>query len=205
VKLAIQIKQKGAWREVGRLLKDGPKFMRKSVEKELREFAKELRDKIVEGVEAQAPGGKAFKPLKKTTLAARRFRGFDSQKALIGSEKKNLLESITVRKKGDKIVVGVFGTRKGHGGIGVEGAGEINEYGKTILIPYTAKMRRFLHAMFKQEGLSKPGNGNKDIIKVKVPARPFVDPVIKKYASSAAISKRIGDKVRNNLKSAFRL
>lgn len=202
--MVITTKRTGAWREVGNLLKNGPPVIRRGVKTQVIGMAEEIRDKIVEGIRTQAPGGKPFKPLEQDTLAARRRRRFNGPLALIGSQAENLIKSVVVKKRGGGLIVnvGVFSKKKTRRGATVYGVGEMNEYGKTIKRRLTPKMRRFLHAFFRKEGLLKEGNSKKGLMLITIPARPFIDPVVKKYGRRAAIKWKIVSWVEKQLRAA---
>lgn len=145
------------------------------------------RRKIIEGLREQAPGGKRFKPLSPATLAVRRFMGFGGTKALIRTG--SLRNSVTVRIVGDGAFVGILRTARGKNGQSLANIADIHEHGAgPYLIVMTDKMRRFLAAAFARAGLLQSGSrgslggGSRwGVLVIRIPPRPFLQPVFDKY------------------------
>lgn len=61
----------------------------------------------------------------------------------------------------------------------------VHEFGsRPIAVKLTPKARAFLHAAFRRAGLDSPSTG---IAIIKVPARPFLCPVLEKYGADAEV------------------
>jgi phage gpG-like protein len=200
-----EVRKVGAWSKVGRLLVSAPQRMRAAVDKALLQEAQFFRTKIVEGIREQAPGGQAFKPLAPTTLAIRKFRGFKGSKALMVQG--DLRNSITVVKEHEGVFVGVLRTAKGRSGQPLVNVAAVHEYGSPpIVVKLTPKARAFLHAAFRKAGLDRPGGQGPStgIAVIKVPARPFLEPVFQKYgANPDEVSRRFLERVAKNLGGEF--
>ncbi len=196
-----EVKKIGPWSRVGKLLAATPRRMREAVDKALLQEAQFFRTKIVEGIREQAPGGRAFAPLAPTTLAIRRFRGFKGTKALLVQG--DLRNSITVVKEGGGVFVGVLRTAKGKSGQPLVNVATVHEYGSPpIVMKLTPKVRRFLHAAFRRDGLDSTVDGRPSIgiAIIRVPARPFLGPVFEKFSANVdEVSRRFLDRVAGNL------
>jgi phage gpG-like protein len=94
----------------------------------LMQEAQYLRKQIVQGIRDQAPGGKAFKPLKQSTIERRRRAGFTGTKALIRTG--DLRNSIAVKRAGTNgVFVGILRTATSRGGDILVNLAKIHEYG----------------------------------------------------------------------------
>ncbi len=176
------VKKTGDWALARRLLTSAPLKLRAAVEMAMRQEAEAIRREIVQGITKQAPGGKGFKPLSPLTLAARRLAGFKGTKALM--VKGDLRNAIAAIVRGDEAFIGVPRKGKDKDGKPVIDIAELNEYGsKPIIIPMTAKMRRFLFKLFAEAGVQKRGSlGNaKGVVVMRIPPRPFLRPVFEKF------------------------
>lgn len=151
----------------------------------VRQEAQFLRKKIVQNITSGGnKAGAPFAPLSPNTIVSRRFRNRPVGKVLI--DQADLRNSITVHVNGDEAFVGVHRTARGKDGRYLSSVAKVHEFGQTIAIPVTRAMLRFLMVMFKQadspQQTSKPGRlrvGGQLI--VKVPARPFIRPVVEKH------------------------
>ena len=155
--------------------------MRKAVLAEAQLFRKE----IVEGITSQAPGGEAFKPLSKLTLALRELAGFHGTKALLHHA--DLRNSVSVVEKEEGVFTGVLRTARAKDGESLVDIAELNETGTRhpIVVPVTEKVRKLFLALFL-EGLAKaPLAKETQVLVYTIPARPFLAPVWKKLAPGA--------------------
>jgi hypothetical protein len=202
----IRVHTTGDWVKASRILGAAPMKIRVALDRAVLQEAHFFRRKVVEGFREQAPGGKQFKPLSETTLAIRRFKGFGGTKALIVTG--DLRNSISVIKKmttfGAEAFVGVLRSARGKGGRKLINIAEVHEFGsRPIMIPVTPAMRKFLMAAFSASGLTGGGGGGggfrRGIIIVKIPARPFIRPVIEKYFDGPKAAARFHARVAANL------
>lgn len=151
-----------------------------------------LRGQMVQGITDQAPGGKQFKPLSPLTLAARRLRRFRGTKALM--VRGDLRNQITVMRKGKRVFVGVLKTATGRDGKKLINIANVHEFGEVIVIKVTPKMRRYLAMLYRAAGIprvSGPGGGGKDVVVIRIPARPFIRPVFERDAKPADVKVRL--------------
>lgn len=195
----------GAWAQVGKLLRNGPKLMAAASRMALKQEAEFFRTKIVQGIRDQEPGGKQFRPLSPKTLAVRRFLGFTGTKALIRSG--YLRNSVTVVNRGDDYFTGVLKSAKSKDGKSIADIASVHENGsRPILIKTTPAMMRLLAAAFRAEGLTEPaptGANKTGIIVVQIPARPFIGPVFAKYGSLSVALPRMEERLRKILIGTF--
>lgn len=167
-----------------------------------------LRSKIVEGIREQSPGGEPFRPLSPITLAIRSFEGFKGKKALL--RRGDLRNSILVHKvAGGKTFVGVLRTARSKTGKSLINVAELNEYGsRTIVIPITPASSRFYHAALRRAGIESQGKhhgGGTPIAIMRIPARPFIAPVGRKYARPEDVKKRFYTSVLKTMGPDYKL
>lgn len=164
---------------------------------------------MVEGFREQAPGGQRFKPLSETTLAIRRFTGFSGTKALIvrGDLRSSIKVVVRPGVLGAEAFIGVLRSAKSRDGKDLVNIAAVHEFGtRTFLIEVTPAMRRFLAAAFSQElgGLEGGGGGlSRGVIVVKVPARPFLQPVVDAFFTGPIASARFQTRVAAALGGTF--
>ncbi len=153
-----------------------------------------LRKKLVQGIRKQAPGGKTFRKLAKTTVATRRFRRFRGTKALIRTGGQGLVGSFSVLQKRDLVFIGVQRSARAKDGRRLADIMRLNEFGSDpIVIKVTPKMQRFLHAAFKKHRKTKgvEGSGGAGVIIVQIPPRPVFGPVFKRHAKPEQLRVRV--------------
>jgi hypothetical protein len=177
-----------------------------------------LRGEMIKGIQAQAPGGSAFKPLSPLTLAARRLSGFRGTKALMvhgdlrnGTRVENL-------GKGRGAFIGILRTAKASDGKPLVNIAEVQEFGAgPIRIELTKKVMRYLAVLFRElhgEGAipkpfwlikakSRGWAGAKQYIVTKIPPRPFIRPVFEMFATPEAVKKRIEECMAELLKGVL--
>lgn len=185
----------GQWSEAERILREGPLKLRDAIHRAVLQEAHFLRGKIIEGLDSQSPGGRRIDPLADSTLAVRRFLGFRGTKALI--RRADLRNGFTVRSPGHaQAFIGVLRSARGRDGHMLANVAEVQEFGsRPIVIPITPKMRRFLAAALGKQGGSGGGGGGTGIIVTRVPARPFIRPVIEKYGSPDQLRQRFAERL----------
>ncbi len=179
----MTVQKNGDWGLARQLLTAAPLKLRAAVEIAMRQEAEALRKEIVQGITRQAPGGKSFKTLSQLTLAARRLAGFKGTKALM--VRGDLRNAITTIIQGAEAFVGVPRKAKDKEGKPAIDIAELNEFGsKPIVIPITAKMRRFLFKLFAEAGVQRRGalGGAKGVVVMRIPPRPFLRPAFEKHA-----------------------
>ncbi|HPM52062.1 MAG TPA: phage virion morphogenesis protein [Rhodoglobus sp.] len=180
----MTVRRTGDWALARRILAEGPMKLKASVGTALRQEAEVLRNEIVTGITSQAPGGEPFKPLSPLTLAARKLAGFGGTKALM--VRGDLRNSVATIVQGDEAFVGVPRKARNRDGRSLVDVAQVQEFGSNpIVIPVTARMRRFLFAMLRKAGKEpQPGSG-KGVVVVTIPARPFLRPAFRKFSEGA--------------------
>lgn len=176
----------GGWNEARRILAAAPRRFRSAVDRAVLQEAQLYKKEIVEGLTTGKPGGKAFKPLADTTLATRRARGVRGSKPLIA--RGDLRRSISVVKGPfGGAFVGVLRSARGTDGQALVNVAEVQEFGKTVVVPITPKARRFLMMALRQAGIEPEGGGGggRGIAVVRIPARPFLRPVFEMLGKDA--------------------
>ena len=193
----MSVTRVGDWNKAAKFLAEGPRKAEAGLDRALRREAEVFRKEVIQGITKGAPGGKKFQKLSKFTLAMRKSRGFRGRKPLI--EGGDLRRSIKVVKgPGVSYFVGVLRQARGKNGQPLVNVAAVQEFGATITIRLTTKMRRFLAMTFRQAGLPKPTSSAKSTLVVKIPARPFLQPVADKLRSGSAA--RVGATMEKFLK-----
>lgn len=196
----------GDWDKLKRIVEKAPEKLEKALQQSLKQEAQFFRNKIVEGIREQAPGGKPFKPLSEKTLAMREARGFKGTKALI--VRGDLRNSVTVAQQGDGVFVGVLRTAKSKDGKDLYNVAAIHEYGAgPFVIRWTEKARAYVMAKLRESGQKitrrkHPVPGS--IVVVKIPARPFIRPVWDAFAKPPEqVADRFMRRLARNLHGDF--
>jgi hypothetical protein len=188
----------GDWSKTRRTFFANATQLNRAIRKAMKQEGQFLRKKLVQGIRKQAPGGRQFKKLAKTTVATRRFRRFRGTKALIRTGGQGLVGSISVLQKRDFVFIGVQRTVRADDGRLLADIMRLNEFGsKPIVIKMTAKMRRFLFAAFEAHRATRglEGEGGGGIIIVRIPPRPVFGPVFKRFAKPSVLKKRVMNRV----------
>jgi len=192
------IRKVGAWGKTFKTLLAIPARVKAASHIAVMREAHLMRREIVQGIGKGAPGGKKFTPLSPLTIATRRHRGFRGTKIL--QETGTLKNSITVvsPRKGTAFV-GVLRSATGKDGRPLINIAQVHEFGsKAIVIRKTPEMIAMLHIMFRKAGVpEKPGTG-RSVIVIKIPPRPFLQPVFDKLAPGA------GERVQQAMIAALR-
>jgi hypothetical protein len=170
----------GDWARLGTAFANLSMRFPQAMESALHEEGEFYRNKMIEGIREQAPGGQPFRPLSPVTLALRKLMGFSGTKALIRtSEMRNNIVSIPGK---GWVFVGIPKTARGEDGRNLAEIGGINEYGGVVRASISkARMRLIAAAMRKTRGRSSGSGGGAGIGMVRIPARPFIRPVIAMY------------------------
>lgn len=176
------VRKTGPWEQTSRMLSRAAGGLEGAIMTALRQEAEMLRGTIVKGITAQAPGGQAFTPLSKLTLASRALKGRGGSKALI--ETASLRNSIKAEVKGNLAAfVGVPRSAQTKGGKSAMNIAQIHEFGGAPVIQkITPKMRRFLFALYRKAGIEpdtdKAGRG---VVVHQIPPRPFLRPSFEQW------------------------
>lgn len=197
--MSIDIKLGGAWAKLEAILKDGDRRLAAAAQKAVLQEAHAIRGKVIENINSGGTlAGKPFAPLSPMTLIVRRFRGFNGTKPLIVSGA--LVGSVTVQKVAGGVLVGV--NRKSAGGVNLAKLHE--EGGGPWTRPMTDRQRRFLAAALRSAGQRMgdvPGGGG--VLKIRIPARPYFQPVIDRFAQSEDVRRRFWEVIAKETKGDF--
>lgn len=203
----------GDWAIASRILSTAPARMRRALDIATLQEAHYLRRKVVEGFREQAPGGQPFLALSAGTLAVRKLRNFRGTKALI--VRGDLRNSINVRRMGSGAAfVGVLKSARAKDGKSLANIAEVHEFGSNpIIIKITPKMRAFLHIMRAENGRDSRGRfararsqyavASTGFIVMRIPARPFLRPVVEKYFKPNDVRDRFLGRVAAALNGDF--
>ena len=179
----MTVRRTGDWELARRVLAAGPARVKEALGTAIRQEAHLLRREIVEGITAQAPGGRAFEPLAPTTLAARRLAGFRGTKALLRNS--DLRNAIVVIAEGNEAFIGVARTARAPKGTSLMNVASIHEFGAgPFVIPMTPRMRRFLFVLLRRAGVEPRSRGGKvqGAVVVRIPPRPFLRPAFEAFS-----------------------
>lgn len=200
----IKVKLFGDWQKTARIA-DGmqARFERAQQQAVMRE-AHLVRSHIVKNITSGGShAGRPFAALAPGTLIIRAFRGFGGSKPLLVTG--GLRNSVSVVKlAGGAVFVGVRRGTAAKGGKGGANLAEVHEFGGSWTVKMTARMRRFLAAAYRRAGQqfgrgSKGGGKGAGVIVVRIPARPFVGPVVEKFAKPEDVKKRFWDNVAKGM------
>jgi hypothetical protein len=92
--------------------------------------------------------------------------------------------------------VGLLRTARGKDGRPLANIGKVHEYGQTIAAPVTKAMLRYLHLMFRKGAKKKERHEGTmgirlgEVLVVRVPPRPFIQPVADKFFGNKAIARK---------------
>ncbi len=180
----MAISRTGDWARARELLSNTSGRLKGAVERAMKQEAHALRNEVVRGLTAQAPGGEPIRPPAPLTLAARQLEGFGGTKSLL--VRGDLRNAISVITDGDEVFIGVLRSAKSRTGESLADIARVQEFGgPPVIIPITPKMRRYLAVLFKRAGSPRrPGSG-RGVVVTQVPARPFLRPAFEKFRASA--------------------
>lgn len=222
----ITVRRYGDWKKLSAVVDSMRVRHERAVRVALLREAHFLRGRMVVGIASGSPGGQAFAPLKATTLAMRKARGFSGSKPLIvtGSLRRSI-SVVQVRGSvglGGAVFIGVHRQTKGKGGKSMTNIAEIHEYGRSWKQKLSPRARRYLFAILGKSKIGRgpagrntrgqftrgkyqraggPGDGT---ISIHIPARPFVRPVYREYAQPDAVKQRFIKNVASGVGGVFR-
>jgi hypothetical protein len=186
----IQIKLLGDWQRASAITSSMAARFEKAQERAVLQEAHRLRGLIVQNITSGGQlAGAPFAGLSPGTLVVRAFRGFGGTKPLMVTGA--LRNSVSVVKLAGGAVFG--GIRRGttKGGKGGANLAELHEYGGSWTQRMTARQRRFLAAAYRRAGqkfgTGAPGSG---MLRIRIPARPYVGPVVQRFAQPEDVKAR---------------
>lgn len=176
----------GEWKEAQELLKAGPerinKALKKAIAQEGLHFTKLIKQNIQKGLDPPLKSAGGGRDKSGRFLKTGRKGG---SKPLIATG--DLLGSITsiTSDNGLSAFVGIPRAARGHQGQVVRLAA-IHEFGATIVVKITEKMRRFLFGVLFKDKKPKGTPNKRGFLIIHIPARPFVRPAFEEGAKGAA-------------------
>lgn len=192
----MAISRTGDWARARELLSNTSGRLKGAVERAMKQEAHALRNEVVRGLTAQAPGGEPIRPPAPLTLAARQLEGFGGTKSLL--VRGDLRNSISVIADGDEVFIGVLRSAKSSTGDSLADIAQIQEFGgPPVIIPITPKMRRYLAVLFKRAGSPRRLGSGRGVVVTQVPARPFLRPAFEKFRLGA--SRRLLQRIASSL------
>ncbi|MFZ5446560.1 MAG: hypothetical protein ACOZQL_41615 [Myxococcota bacterium] len=192
----MAISRTGDWARARELLSSNSGRLKGAVERAMKQEANALRNEVVSGLTAQAPGGEPIRPPAPLTLAARQLEGIGGTKSLL--VRGDLRNAISVIADGDEVFIGVLRSAKSSTGESLADIAQIQEFGgPPVIIPITPKMRRYLAVLLKRAGAPRgPGSG-RGVVVTQVPARPFLRPAFEKFRGGA--TQRLLERIARQL------
>jgi hypothetical protein len=198
--MTLTVKRIGDWAKATNQIELVRRRLHPELKKAVVQEAYWFHNHMKEGIRSGAPAGKKFKPLSPLTLLIRRTTGQGGGGKILISPAATLSQSIVVVDSGNTIFVGVRrGAAKG------ANIAEIHEGGKTFSQALSARARRFIFAQLRKAGATPPpGKGGRAVtVRIRIPARPFISPVIEKWGKPAAVSGRVAKRVAKALGGAI--
>jgi phage gpG-like protein len=200
----LGVKLVGDWENATRITERMNERFDQAAEKAILQEAHYLRGKMVQNVTTGGNlAGAPFAPLSPMTLAVRQFTGRGGTKPLIVTGA--LRNAITVIKVNGGVFVGIKRSSKGKGGGGGANLAELHEFGGGPWTrPMTDKQRRFLAAAARNAGIhfgDPPQGGH--ALKIRIPARPFIQPVVDQFARGEDVKKRFWNSVARSMGGDF--
>lgn len=214
----IRAKLFGDW-EKSRTILNNIGGVRAAIDMAVLAEAQYARREIVKGITNQSPGGKDFLPLSQLTLLTRRARGFRGTKALIVTA--TLRNSIKVTPMGrGRAFVGILRSVTTPDGKELHNIARVHEMGATIVIRVTPRMRAWLLHTLRESGFkfrvkdkqagrykkgkflpSAKGGFRRGVIVIRIPPRPYIQPVIEKiFSDPIGVRNRLAMRIANRLK-----
>ena len=187
----MKILKTGDWGKARAHLRRGPARLKAAMQAAVHQEAHELRKEIVKGLTSQSPGGKSFEQLSPLTIAARRMAGFKGTKALI--RRGDLRNAVAAIVRAGWAFVGVPKKARASGKDLVDIAALQENGSEPVVIPKTPRMKKFLSALLREAGVEPKKGSGKDVVIMRIPARPFLKPAFDEYVKHAR--KRFAERV----------
>lgn len=176
----------GQWKKAMQILTSAPTRIPPALRKAIMQEAHFLRAKMIEGLKSGSPGGQTLVPNSPLTIAKK-----GSSKPLIDSGA--MMRSIAVHATSGGAFVGIKRGAVGKGGKDTVNLAMLHEKGAVITMRMTQRQRRFLFVMLSKHGSSattSAGSGG-GMLRIRIPARPFITPVLDMYAKPADVKHRV--------------
>lgn len=206
---SVRVTKVGQWAEASKILKSGPFAVPAAIMAATRQEAEVMRKLMIRNLSQQGNlAGAPFLSHSSATKLTRKFRRRPTGKVLIDTAQ--MRNSITVKQKGLEVFVGILRTSRGKDGRPLANIARVHEFGQTIAVPVTRAMLRFLHTMYAKGGKKSSKSTSTDKMElgstmlIRIPARPFIQPVVDKfYSNPAVVRARFNARVGFILGGAF--
>lgn len=182
----MTIEKTGDWELAERILAATPRELERAIGKAVHQEALHFERLVKLRLQAGPPP-----PLSPWTVAGRKTgSGKGGDKPLNASG--DMLGSISVVPNSvgeSEKFIGIPRAATGHGG-NVMNLADIHEFGRSITVRFTPKMRRFLFGVLLKNlpagggGSSGSGTGKRFLV-IRIPARPFIVPAFEEGAKEA--------------------
>ena len=151
-----------------------------------------LGERIMKRYVTDAGGQGWVAPLSPWTLASRRLGGPGGKRPKLKGTKPliatgDMRNNITHKVEGGAAFVGLMKSAKRKDGKGLVDLAAVHEFGKTIVIRITPKMRKFMAILAREVGDKKgapTGSGaTKTFLVIRIKARPFIRPSFEQWST----------------------
>lgn len=193
----MKVRKYGQWDELRRILSTLPKRLPGAMKYAVNAEAQSLRGHMIKNISSGGThAGKPFAPLSAATIVMRKFTGFSGTKPLNATG--GLRAQVSVVNYAGGAFIGI--KRGAPHKSGIANLAFVHEFGATINVNKTRKMIRFLASAFRAAGKEfGSGGSGKATITIRITARPFVGPVLEKYAQPDDVIDRFWSRVSAQL------
>lgn len=188
----------GDWAKAARILGTLPERVEKAFQQAVLQEAHFFRKKILEEFDRGGPEGGAWAPHSPWTIAIRKLLGNLKSKLLMQSgDMRNALGVVPI--PGGGAFVGFRRTASTKSKIGIVNLADIHERGREFTVRLTPQMRALLFAAMAksgqrrkaQPGPKRPGGNSGAVLRIRIPPRPMLSPVVSRYGQPAAVEASI--------------
>ncbi len=142
-----------------------------------------------------------FAPLSPLTAVFARGR-------TIGTPLSGLAKDVVVKRVGDAVFVGI--QTSGSGSMSRADIAELHERGAEFDVVPSDKQRRFIMTCLREAGLlapripgaprAQPGGSGPGVIHIRIPARPWLQPVVDEWCKPDDVKRRFEERVTTKLR-----
>jgi hypothetical protein len=178
----VQLMKLGQWTQARSLLRFGAARTAPAIQRAVQQEAKWFARKIKANIRDQ--GRTARTPIRRVLVATQKMRerrGIKRMGPLYA--RGDLLRSVTVKMGFMKAWIGIPKGARGRGGANLEKIGRANEFGKRVYIRNPSRAMRWMLFKFYQGIGRRPKHptGKKGVIIIRIPKRPFMEPVFDRF------------------------
>jgi hypothetical protein len=156
-----------------------------------------IRGEIIKGLDSGAPAGKKFKPHSDLTKFLRVEQKHGGTKILIGKNAGLRGGVRVVMLPGGGCFVGVHRSAKSKDGKSLIRIAQIHEEGRSW--EPGPRQRKWLIMQMIRAGIPIKKKGSGTIMKITIPARPFISPILEAEATPEKIRGRMIERLQNML------